>query len=167
FATPDVEAFYTSTRNRDLAYGVHARHLSSNSSISQPVAFSGFSETSLDLWGKKILKQHSIEAGLGYGLNGYHYYGFDPQEMEINKKDIKQKFNDFTLGVDLKSYYRDSSKVHHDVGLDMYYYSDNYDANELGIKAITQLRTWRGSEYYTLDAGLDIMSYSSADLKPF
>lgn len=167
FATPYVEAFYTSTRDRNLAYGIHARHLSSHSGINQPVAFSGFSETNLDLWGKKVLKKHSLEAGLGYGLNGYHYYGFDPQDMKIDKKDIRQRFNDFNLRADLKSYYRDSSKIHHNIGLDTYYYSDNYDANELGIKATGQLRTWRGAEYYTLDAGLDIMSYSAGDLKPF
>ena len=167
FATPYLEAFYTSTRNRDLAYGVHARHLSSLSGIKQPVAFSGFSETNLDLWGKKVLKKHTLEAGLGYGLNGYHYYGFDPQDVKIDKKDIKQRFNDFNLRADLKSYYRDSSKIHHNVGLDAYYYSDNYDANEIGVKATTQLRTWRGEEYYTLDAGLDIMSYSAGDLKAF
>ena len=167
FATPYVEAFYTSTRNRDLAYGVHARHLSSHSGISQPVAFSGFSETNLDLWGKKVLKKHTLEAGLGYGLNGFHYYGFDPQDVKIDKKDIRQRFNDFSLSAALKSVYRDSSKINHDIGLATYYYSDNYDANELGIKATTQLRTWRGDQYYTLDGGLDIISYRSDNLEAF
>lgn len=167
FATPYIEAFYTSERDRDMAYGVHVKHISANDGINQPVAFSGFSETRADLWGKKIIKKHSLAAGLGYALNGWHYYGFDPQDQEIDKKDIRQRFNDFSLNLDYKSYYRDSSRVNHDVTLDAYYYTDRYDANELGISANTFLRTWRGNQYYTLDGGLDFISYQSDPLRPF
>ena len=62
FATPYIEAFYTSSRDRDKSYGVHARHLSSHDGVNQPVGFSGFSETNVDLWGKKIFKEHSLQA---------------------------------------------------------------------------------------------------------
>lgn len=167
FATPYVEAFYTSNRDRDKSYGIHARHLSALDGVNQPVAFSGFSETNLDLWGKKIFKQHSLQADLGYALNGYHYYGFDPQDAEIDKKDYRQRFNDFSLKADYRSYYRDSSRINHNVGLDAYYYSDSYDANEIRVKAITQLRSWRGDQYYTLDGGLDFVGYNTGELKPF
>lgn len=167
FATPYVEAFYTSNRDRDKSYGVHARHLSSHDGINQPVAFSGFSETSVDLWGKKIFKEHSLQAGLGYALNGYHYYGFDPQDAKIDKKDIRQRFNDFSLSADYRSYYRDSSRINHNIGLDAYHYSDYYDANETGVKATTQLRSWRGDHYYTLDGGLDFVGYKTGELRPF
>ncbi|NEN22874.1 hypothetical protein G3O08_05105 [Cryomorpha ignava] len=167
FATPYVEAFYTSNRDRDKSYGVHARHLSSHDGVNQPVAFSGFSETNVDLWGKKIFKQHSLQTDLGYALNGYHYYGFDPQDAEIDKKDMRQRFNDFSLSADYRSYYRDSSRINHNIGLDSYYYSDSYDANEIGVKATTQLRSWRGDQYYTLDGGLDFVGYNTGDLKAF
>lgn len=167
FATPYAEAFYTSTRNRDLAYGVHAKHISSHDGINQPVAFSGYSKTNFDLWGKKVLNKHSLEAGIGYNLDGYHYYGFDPQDQEVSKKDIRQKFSDLAIRIDLTSYYRDSSKVNHNIGLDTYSYSDRYNAKETGVKATTQWRTWRGDQYYTLDANLDFMGFKSGDLKPF
>ena len=167
FATAYAEAFYTSDRDRDLSYGVHAKHFSANDGINQPVAFSGFSESKIDLWGKKVMKKHSLETGLGYALNGYHYYGFDPQDTEIDKNDIRQRFNDFALSADYKSYYRDSSRIHHNIGLDAYYYADSYDANEIGVKATTQLRSWRGENYFTLDGGLDLISYSTGDLTPF
>lgn len=167
FATPYIEAFYTSERDRDLAYGVHIKHLSANDGVNRPVAFSGFSETKAEVWGKKLIDKHSIQTNLGYGLNGLHYYGFDPQDQEIDKKDILQRFNDFALRADYKSYYRDSSRINHDISLDGYYYDDRYDANEIGVAANTFLRTWRGNQYYTLDAGLDFIGYKSGELRPF
>lgn len=167
FATPYIEAFYTSDRDRDFAYGVHAKHISANDGINQPVAFSGFSETLAELWGKKVFRKHSLQANLGYALNGWHYYGFDPQDEDIDKKAFKQRFNDFSLRADYKSYYRDSSRVNHDISLDGYYYDDRYGANEIGVAANTLLRTWRGDQYYTLDAGLDFIGYKSDALKPF
>lgn len=167
FATPYLEAYYTSLRDRDMAYGIYLKHLSANDGINRPVAFSGFSETKAEIWGKKIIQKHSIQTALAYALNGWHYYGFDPQDQDIDKKDIKQRFSDISLRTDYKSYYNDSARVNHDISLEAYYYSDRYDANEIGLEANAFLRTWRDNQYYTLDAGLDFIGYKSDALKPF
>lgn len=167
FATPYLEAYYASERDRDLAYGAHLRHLSNNDAINRPVAFSGLSQNSVDLWGKKIIGKHGLQTKIGYDRNVWHYYGFDPQDADIDKKDIRQTFNLLELNADWRSYYRDSSKVNHDLNLDLYNLSDAYNSNEFGIKAGANLRTYRGDQFYTLDLGFDLISYRAGELEAF
>ncbi len=166
YATPYLEAYYTSGRERDLAYGVHLKHLSSNTSI-RNVAFSGFSENSMSVWGKKVFKEHSLQSKLGFDRNVFHYYGFDPQDQKIEKEDIRQRFNLLTLENRWKSYYRDSSRVNHDVGFDVYHLDDRYDASELGFKATADFRAYRGANYFTLNSGFDLVSYKAAGISAF
>ena len=166
YATPYLEAYYTSGRERDLAYGVHLKHLSSNTSINN-VAFSGYSENSMSVWGKKVFKEHSLQSKLGFDRNVFHYYGFDPQDQEIEKEDIRQRFNLLTLENRWKSYYRDSSRVNHDVGFDVYHLGDRFDANELGFKATADFRAYRGANYFTLNSGFDLVNYKAAGISAF
>jgi hypothetical protein len=167
FATPYAEAVYTSTRDRDFAYGVHARHLSANDGINQPVAFSGFSENKIHLWGKKVYRRHSLHAEIGYDRNVNYYYGFDPQDRDIDKKEFRQGFNDFSLKTGYKSYYRDSSRINHDIGLDGYFMEDRYGSHEFGVDASASLNTVRGNQFYTLETGLDFISYRADRLSAF
>jgi hypothetical protein len=166
YATPFLEAYYTSLRDRDKSYGVHVRHLSSNQGIKN-VAFSGFSENSISAWGKKIFKEHSIETKLGFDRDVVHYYGFDPRDREIEKEDIRQRFNTLTLENKWKSYYRDSSRVNHDIGLNAYFLNDRFDAREFGILATGDLRAYRGEHYFSLNSGFDFMSYQADGISPF
>ncbi len=167
FATPYIEAFYTSSRDRDLAYGIHARHMSALDGVNRPVAFSGYSDNEINLWGKKIYRDHSLKAGLAFDRNTRYYYGFDPQDADIDKKDIRQSFNNFMLDAEWNSYYRDSSRLNHDIGFETYLYNDRYDASEFGIKATADLRTYRGAQFYTLNSGFDFIGYSSDELGAF
>jgi len=167
FATPYLEAYYSSERDREMSYGAHIRHLSHNDGINRPVAFSGLSQNGIDLWGKKIIGKHALQAKLGYDRNVWYYYGFDPQDADIDKKDIRQTFNLFELNTDWKSYYRDSSKVNHDLNLDIYHLGDAYESNELGVKAGANLRTYRGAQFYTLDLGFDLISFKGGGVEAF
>jgi len=167
FATPYLEAYYASDRDRDLSYGAHLRHISHNDGINRPVGFSGMSQNAIDVWGKKIFKQHSFEADLGYQLNTWHYYGFDPQDADIDRDDYRQRFNVFDLNTGWRSYYRDSSKVNHKIGLDFYYLDDSYESNEFGVNAKADLHSYRGDQFYNLDLGFDLISYNGGALVPF
>ncbi len=167
FATPYLEAVYTSTRDRDLAYGVHLRHLSSHDGVNRPVAFSGFNENLLEGWVKKVYKAHSIQGKLGYQRNGVHYYGFDPQDLNVDNKDIRQTFNIMDMDATWRSYYRDSSRINHVVDFDAYYLSDRYDSKEIGVKADANLQAIRGDQFYTLNASFDFLSTEFGELTPF
>jgi hypothetical protein len=167
FATPFIEAYYASDRDRDFSYGAHLRHLSHNDGVNRPVAYSGMSQNQLNGWAKKIYKKHSLGVDLGYQRNMWQYYGFDPQDLDIDRADYRQRFNVFDLGGDWRSYYRDSSRVNHEIGLDVYYLDDNFDSNELGVNATAHLHSYRGSQYYSLDLGFDLISYNGGELVPF
>jgi len=167
FATPYLEAYYASDRDRDFSYGAHLKHLSHNDGVNRPVGFSGMSQNAIDVWGKKIFKKHSFQADLGYQLNGWHYYGFDPQDADIDRDDYRQRFNVFELNTDWRSYYRDSSKVNHKIGLDFYYLDDSYESNEFGVNATADLHSFRGNQFYNLDLGFDLISYQGGGLGTF
>ncbi len=166
YQTPFLEAMYQSTRKRDLSYGVKYSHLSSNKGI-RNVAFSGFSQNELSAWGKKIFGKHSIETKAGFNRDVWHYYGFDPLDQDISKRDIQQRFELFTLDNKWKSYYRDSSKVNHDIDLRIYNLGDRLGSNEFGIFAGGDLHSYRGNQYYSLQTGFDLISYSSEGNQSF
>ncbi len=167
FATPFIEAMYTSTRNRDLAYGVRLKHMSANDGVNRPVGFSGFSQNEADLWAKKIFGKHAIEGKLYYDRDVNYFYGFDPQDQDIDKKQYRQRFNTIGLDSQWKSYYRDSSRVNHTIDLDVYNRADRYDANEFGINAQALLSAFRADRHFTLGTGLDLIAYKADSLKAF
>jgi hypothetical protein len=167
YLTPLLEAYYTSVRNRDLAYGIHIKHLSANDGINGDIAYSGFSQNMANAWVKKVYNKYSVQSNLGYSRDVWHYYGFDPQDQDIDKKDYRQRFNLFTLDNKWKSYYNDSSKVNHDVNLNLYLLGDRYDASEFGIAANADLRSFREGNYYVMKTGIDFISYKADPLTPF
>lgn len=160
YATPYLEVYYNSLRNRDLSYGIHLKHLSSNQGIKN-VGFSGFSQNYAEAWIKKILKQESLSFNPYFRRDVVHYYGFDPQDANIDKKDIRQRFNTIGFSGKLKSYYRDSTKLNHDFDLEFYHLSDLYEARELGVKIEGDLIKYRQSELYDMQTGFDFAGYSA------
>lgn len=167
FVTPYVEGLYTSGRDRDLSYGVHLRHMSANDGINRPVAFSGFNQSQLDGWVKKVYRSHSIQGKVDYQRNGVYYYGFDPQDLDVSKKDIRQTFNVFDLNLDWKSYYRDSSRVNHDIDLDTYFLTDNYESQEFGLKVGADLHAIRGEHFFKLQTSFDFVNTQFSEVTPF
>jgi hypothetical protein len=169
FATPYLDAYYTSTRDRDIAYGARVHHFSSNDGINREVAFSGFSRNKAELWGKKIFKKQSVELKAGFTRDVWHYYGFDPEfyDFDIEKKDYRQRFNIVDVQSTWRSYYRDSSRVNHVTQFDFYALGDRYESSELGFNLESNLESFRGNQYYTLETGLDFISYKAGELSPF
>ena len=169
FATPYLDAYYSSTRDRDLAYGAHVHHMSANDGINRAVAFSGFSRNKAEVWGKKIFNKQSVQLTAGFKRDVWHYYGFDPEfyDFDIEKKDYRQRFNTIDLHSVWRSYYRDSSRVNHNTNFDFYALGDKYKSNELGFNLESKLESFRGNQYYTLETGLDFVSYKAGKLVPF
>jgi len=169
FATPYLDAYYTSTRDRDLAYGARVQHFSANDGINREVAFSGFSRNRAELWGKKIFKKQSLQLKAGFTRDVWHYYGFDPEfyDFDIDKKDYRQRFNRIDVQSTWRSYYRDSSRVNHVTEFDFYAMGDIYESDELGFMVESNLESFRGNQYYTLETGLDFVSYEARELMPF
>jgi len=169
FATPYLDAYYASTRDRKLSYGARVHHFSANDGINREVGFSGFSRNKVDLWGKKIFKKQSLELMAGFKRDVWHYYGFDPEfyDFDIDRKDYRQRFNIVDVQSTWRSYYRDSSRVNHITKFDFYSLGDRFESSELGFNLESNLESFRGNQYYTLETGLDLVSYDAGELSPF
>ena len=110
YTTPLLELYYNSLRTRKGAYGFSYKHLSSNGGV-KDAAHSAYSDNNLSLWGNAFLTKHVAKGKFGWNRDVNHFYGFDPGDLEMEKGDLQQLFNEFHGGVELETYHRDSSKI--------------------------------------------------------
>lgn len=160
------EARYNSTRSRNMAYGVMARHFSSNGGIND-VAKNSYSDNEVDIWGRRFFREHEGSIGLKYDRNMVHYYGFNPQDLidagaegeGYDPDDIKQIYNYMEGRANWKSYYRDSTKLNHNIDLRFYHYLSAFDARENNLLLSGNLVQFINNDLYTLDISVDYNNY--------
>lgn len=155
---PYGEAWFNSTRSRDMAYGVHYKHFSSMSQL-QDVGYSGFSDNEAELFGKKFYKKHTLSGDLNYKRNVVHYYGFDTINKIKDKDFTKQRFQLFEPSVTLQSHYTDSSKINHMIKLSYYNLTDLYYANENNVRLKTDLSTYINKESFHVNVLADYYNH--------
>lgn len=155
---PYGEAWFNSTRSRDMAYGVHYKHFSSMSQL-QDVGYSGFADNEAELFGKKFYKKHTLSGNFGYKHNMMHYYGFDTINKITDKEFTKQAFQLFAPSVKLQSHYTDSSKINHMINLSYYNLRDLYNAAENNIKLNTDLSTYINKESFHVNILADYYNH--------
>ncbi len=156
--TPLFDLYYNSLRSRKQSIGAHAKHFSTRGGIPD-VGFSGFSENEINLWGKQFMREHSIKVAIDYNRIGVHHYGFLEADTVIDKKDIKQRFNSFGIGGEVSSYFKDSSRINHNVKLYYNNYSDINSSKEHNMLLDADFRTFFNSEQFILETALDYNSY--------
>ena len=72
YTTPLVEVYYNSLRSKKNNWGVHARHISSNSSLKN-TGFSGLSENQATGFYQQFYKKFSITASVLYDMSANHF----------------------------------------------------------------------------------------------
>ncbi|MDA3906925.1 MAG: hypothetical protein PF484_12705 [Bacteroidales bacterium] len=83
YITPYAEVFLNKQWNNSLAFGVHAKHLSSNASV-ENYSSSSFSKTGIDVWSKKTIGKKVFWVSGFYERDAFHYYGFKTREFIWN-----------------------------------------------------------------------------------
>ncbi|MFQ5334603.1 MAG: hypothetical protein ACE5DN_00870, partial [Flavobacteriales bacterium] len=117
YTTSYAEAFVNNNRSRDYSVGAHFKHLSSQGQL-KDVGNSAYSENSIDLYGKKFLKKHLLNAGVKAGRDVVHFYGYDPQQYEFFDSDnTKQRFLNYAVNAGIMSFYKDSTMINHNAEL--------------------------------------------------
>jgi hypothetical protein len=143
---PYGEAWFSSDRSRDMAYGVHYKHFSSTNHLDD-VGYGGFSDNEAEIYAKKFYKKHTLTGDFNYKRNVVRFYGYDTTINKIDDKSFaKQRYQLFEPVVKLQSHYTDSSKINHFVQLSYYNLADNYNAVENNIKLNTHLSTFINKE---------------------
>ena len=166
YTTPLFELYYDQTRNRKNAYGLHFKHMSSNGGI-KDVGPSDYSFNNVDAFYTSYMKHHEVTGKLMYDRRRISYYGYasnDSIENAINalspSADLhKQIYNDIGFAARLKSLYKDSTKVAHDVGLEVHNYRNLTGSTETNLTLDAKLKMESGAETYGGDILIDNNAY--------
>ncbi|MBC7695134.1 MAG: TonB-dependent receptor [Burkholderiales bacterium] len=145
YTTPYGEFWLNSLRTRDVAYGVHLKHLSSSSHL-RDVGYSGFSDNEAEIFGKKFYKKHTLTGEFNYKRNMMHFYGYDTTENKLTKDYTKQRYQLFEPVIKVQSHFTDSSKLNHFIKLGYYNLTDLYHVSENSVSLNTVFNTFINKE---------------------
>ena len=161
YTTPLVEVYYNSLRSKNSNWGIHGKHLSSNSSI-KGTGFSGLSENNANAFYQHFYKKFTLKGEVDYERNGNHFYGFNEEDTIIDKADIKQVFNSIGGKVSIASYDTDTGDINYTGTLGYNHYFDRYEAKENNIVLDLSATKMQNKEIY----GVDFNNYSSLAVNP-
>lgn len=133
------------------------KYFTSDGFVSEADSISdSFSEMSLGVSGKRFLKKHSVGIDIDYNREKIHYYGYDPDVFPLNYEvDDKRVYKTFNGGVDLKSYFRDTTKLNYVGRLDFIQFSDNVESSENNFIFHVDMNKYVKTENYALGVDID------------
>ncbi len=155
YTTPLFEVYYDQTRSRKNGYGIHYKHMSSNGGLDD-VGPSDYSFNNVDAFYNAYLKHHEVTGKLMYDRRRVSYFGYDSNdslEDVLHSKTLaddarKQVYNDIGFSARLKSLYKDSTKLAHNVGLEVHNYKNLAGSTETNMRFDATLAMEQGSETY-------------------
>lgn len=129
YASPYLEAFLNSARNKNKLVGAHAWH---SSSAKGPVdgKNSGSGTSGLSLYGKTFGKHITLKGDLDFENRFTHFYGYPPSEV-VSRDTIRQSFNTISLSGSLSN--TRNSDFAYELGADFSYMADKYSARETEV----------------------------------
>ncbi|MGY6561390.1 MAG: hypothetical protein ACXITV_04730 [Luteibaculaceae bacterium] len=160
--TPYLELHFNEIRSRDLTYGVHFKHMSSEGGVDN-ILTNAWSNNTASIWASKIYRQSKMNFGMDYERNVVHQFGFNalnPLNENVTEDEIRQRFNRIGFNGRFESQYRDSTKVNHQTDLSFKNVTDLFDAAENNFSLSTVVGTYRNKEYFSVAAGVDLNNYN-------
>ncbi len=166
YTTPLGELYYDQTRSRENGFGLHAKHFSSNGGLDD-VGPSDYSFNSIDGYYKHLVRTHEIQGRLMYDRRRVSYYGYSSNDsiqealdaLEPPEDFLKQIYNDIGFGGRIRSLYKDSTRIAHDVGLEVHSFGNLTGSQETNVVIDADLSMVEGSERYGLGVVLDNNAY--------
>lgn len=161
--TPLMQLRINQLRSKKTQVGLGFDHLSSEGGIKE-VASSKFSNNNVEVWGKYLGKKVVIETKLNYDRYIRHFYGYQPIDSNVVEGDIAQLVNKIGGTIELKSTFKDSSKVQYASTVGFSNFTDKYDASEINIISKNTLSKFHDKEWYNLDVNVDYNQFKSVFL---
>jgi len=164
YTTPLAEVYFDQTRSRENAYGIHVKHFSSNGGLDD-VGPSDYGYNNIDGFYTQYMKHHEVGGRLTYDRRRVNFYGYSPVALDDDTiaqptdDELERFYNDIGFQARIKSLYRDSTKIAHDVALEVHAYSNDVRSTETNLKLTAQLGKEEGTESYGLGIVLDNNSY--------
>jgi hypothetical protein len=166
--TPYVEFLASNLQSEKYLAGARLRHHSSQGGGIKGYGPNNFSHNMASVFGKTFLNNHTLSGNLAYNRDVVHFYGYPVAsfpELEINKDDIRQRFQHLKALVDFKSNYTTDYKLDHQFRLEYNYFSDFYQTRESQVSFLASLNKGfdtrrRDFEHsFGLDVKLDYLNY--------
>lgn len=166
YTTPLGELYWDQTRSRNNTYGIHAKHMSSNGGLDD-VGPSDYSFNSVDGHYTHFLPSHEVGGRMIYDRRRVSYYGYSATDsintvldaLQAPDDATKQLYNDIGFAGRIRSLYKDSTRIAHDVGLEAHAYSNLTGSRETNIRINAQLGMQQGAELYELGVLIDNNAY--------
>ncbi len=158
YLTPYAEFMASNLQSDQYQFGARLKHHSSQSGVKgyDPEAFS---HNLVSVFARTFLKNHTLSGDAGYQRDVCHFYGFPTDSfpgIDIIDKDLKQRFQHFHIGADLRSHYKDRDKAGHYAGLQFHTYSDFYQTREFQLSVEGGINAGLPSSSRDFSHGLDI-----------
>jgi len=166
YTTPLGELYWNQTRSRNNAYGIHAKHLSSNGGVDD-VGPSDYSYNNIDGHYSHFLPTHEVGGRIVHDRRRVSYYGYNATDS-INdvianttapEDALKQIYNDIGFAGRIRSLYKDSTRIAHDIGMAVHSYSNLTGSRETNVRINADLGMQEGTETYKLGVLIDNNAY--------
>lgn len=134
--SPYVDFYHSTVDKGNYSFNANIFHYSSFNNIKDYSA-SPFSKTHAKINLTKFIDKHVLDLGFKYGINTNRFYGYKPDEwlaIDIPKDELKQMFNLIRANAVVRSAFKGSSKLHHEIGFNTYYYFDKFKTSELDVR---------------------------------
>jgi hypothetical protein len=166
YTTPLAEIYLDQVRSKDNSWGLHYKHLSSNGGL-KDVGPSDYSFNNVDAFYTHFMPRHEVGARLMYDRRRISYYGHPENDsirhvldaIEAPDEFLKQIYNDIGFAGRLRSLYGDSSKIAHDVGLEVHSYGHLNKSRETNVRLTAELSKQEGAEVYAAGLLVDNNAY--------
>jgi hypothetical protein len=162
YASPLLEAYINSRKDKNKLIGAHFLH---NSSDRGPVdgKNSGNGNTSLSVFGKSFNESIALSGSADFDNRTTHFYGY-PAGAEVDPKKIKQSYTVFKLAGDLSN--TKNSDFAYKLGAGFNYLTDKYEARESEIDLdFSTAYTIDDDSRINLKAGYYLISRKDAEVE--
>jgi hypothetical protein len=136
-----------SLRSKKGAYGLRLQHHSAKGPEEVQSEYSGFSTQKANIWGTTFFGKHSLSAGFDYNRRKVSYFGSVNPENIFTENFSSQWYNLYQAETKLKSYYRDSSAINHQIDAHYYFMNDRYKVGENNFLLTANAGRYLNKEY--------------------
>ena len=136
YLTGYLKGHFHNTRSKDYSYGADVTHISSaRGPVGTPGIgnYSGVSNTFVGLNGEAFLGAMAAGGKVNYARDQHYFYGFNPENEDFEKNDLKQVFN----RVGAQAYVRSTeaeAPLQYRAGVGFNYLRDAYSARETNFE---------------------------------
>ena len=162
YLTGYLKGHFHNTRSKDYNFGADVSHISSGRGpVGIPgINYSGVSNSRLGLNGEMFLNQVTVGGKLHYGRDKHYFYGFNPDQEDFEKEDLKQVFNRIGAHAYLKTNQAEAL-LQFNAGLGFQYLRNSYNARESNFNVnVTSAYFLDKFSQLRVDSDLSLVSYT-------